>query len=648
MQPDRGRIAITLANKGLIEDVAYLWLQVGVVGSVYDKPNAKAGAWCFTVDQESVGKVMDRLPLRLKGASLAACAKVERYSLIDTYPCSIYRGLPPGTHERFRNLGAPRLDKKDDVTRPKLRRAIAVEPFPKWVSLEKAQVFWDKVVCIEDVGDRLTYDVEVERNHNLITNLLVSHNSSTVEMAVAYISQKFTRRFVLIVSDTQDQADRHVGSIGTTMEKLGIARSVTQYGSSKGWSCSLLRAANGFNVRGIGLDSASARGIKLDEFRPDWIIFDDIDHRADVAKTVKKKIEALTQTILPAGSSDCAILFVQNLVHDGSIMAQIVDGSADFLTNRILLPVEPAIRGLEYEPVPLPNGRKVYRITAGTATWEGQDIRTCEAQIAEQGPTAWLRESQQLVYGGSGWFFNPDEIVEVTPEEVPVDLKAIGRGWDLAATEGGGDWTVGTKTGIARNGVYYILDIDRDQLSSDRVKKRLLAVAQADRAEHHTHKVRLRFAIDPGQAGIYQQLDLEDYLKAFDPSFVALPGRGSKSERAQGFAEQVNLGNYRVVTRPGDREYDRKIQEFKKELRKFREDGEHDHDDQVDSATDAHQVVTEPPKQVSAPGVAASQNSAIENYQPGQADSAIPNIPGREQPGGAIIGEGYDPLSSKV
>lgn len=38
-------------------------------------------------------------------------------------------------------------------------------------------VFWDKIEKIEDIGEEDCYDIEVEKNHNYISNNIVSHNS---------------------------------------------------------------------------------------------------------------------------------------------------------------------------------------------------------------------------------------------------------------------------------------------------------------------------------------------------------------------------------------------------------------------------------------------------------------------------------------
>lgn len=217
--------------------------------------------------------------------------------------------------------------------------------------------------------------------------------SATAELGTARAGAKLTRRFCLYVSGTQDQANKHVQAIAVRFEALGIGRAVNRYGHSLGWRLDLLRAENGFSVLALGLDAAS-RGIRIEDFRPDLIILDDIDERHDSPQKVEKKISTLTETVLPTGASDAAILFVQNIPHENSIAAKLADGSADFLLDREVH-VEPAVEGLEMESVETPSGAHRWTITAGEATWPaGQSLATSEAQINEWGRYAFLREAQ--------------------------------------------------------------------------------------------------------------------------------------------------------------------------------------------------------------------------------------------------------------
>lgn len=250
--------------------------------------------------------------------------------------------------------------------------------------------------------------------------------SSTVELACARICAKLSRRFVLYVSDTQDQADLHVSSITALLEQLGAKPMMSHTGRPRAWRRNQLRTENGFNVAAFGLDAA-ARGIKIEQFRPDLIVFDDVDSREDSVNAVDKKIRCITQSILPAGSNvDCAVLFAQNLIHANSIASQLVDGRAKFLLNRDIPTVEGAITNLKVESIPpkVAGQPSTYRIIEGESTWEGQSLKICEEQINTWGLDTFEREANHDVrYGGEPFFrmYSEERHVKL-PSDVPVNV----------------------------------------------------------------------------------------------------------------------------------------------------------------------------------------------------------------------------------
>lgn len=250
--------------------------------------------------------------------------------------------------------------------------------------------------------------------------------SSSVELGTTFAGSTGRRTFALYVSGTQAKADVHLQTISGVLERLGIARAVNKYNQSKGWTQTRLRAANGFNVVSFGLDAGS-RGIKLDDYRPDLIILDDIDDRHDSLGTVQKKIETITQSILPSGSSATAILFVQNTIHKDGVMAQLIDGRAAFLLRRDPIAVEPAVRGLAYEQRRADDGSLHYVITGGEATWEGQSLVVCEAQINDWGLTAFQREAQHEVDDVTGSMFSHLDFaaLRVDPEQLPELVRTV-------------------------------------------------------------------------------------------------------------------------------------------------------------------------------------------------------------------------------
>lgn len=225
--------------------------------------------------------------------------------------------------------------------------------------------------------------------------------STSVEMACAAVAARQTRRYVLYVSGKQAQADDHVGNVAGLLESTRLGqeypelgeRKLNKFGSSQGWRRNRVRTASGFTIDALGLDVA-ARGVKLDEQRPDLIVFDDVDDTSDSPETVQKKVVAITQKILPAESSLAGALFVQNLVHHESIAARLAglaSVDADFLADRDVSGPHPAVIGLRTERIA---GTLKHRIIAGAPIWDGQDLATCEQQINRWGLRSFLAEAQ--------------------------------------------------------------------------------------------------------------------------------------------------------------------------------------------------------------------------------------------------------------
>ncbi|MGB4802126.1 MAG: hypothetical protein WBV59_05700 [Anaerolineae bacterium] len=283
--------------------------------------------------------------------------------------------------------------------------------------------------------------------------------STSAELAVVVMAARRARRYGLYVCETQDQADDHVQNVASLLESRQVElyyprlaeRAVSKYGSAKGWRRNRLRTASGFTVDAIGLDSA-ARGAKVDEHRPGFMILDDLDGELDSVPTVEKKITTLTKKLLPAGATDLAVLAVQNLVHGQSIFARLGDGRADFLADRTVSGPHPAIEGLTYEQR---DGR--YVITGGTATWAGQDLGRCQAIIADTGLTAFLSESQHEVTMQAGGMFSHLEFRHCVWDQVP-DLVRVVVWVDPAVTSTDDSDSQGIQAdGLAPDGTIYRL-----------------------------------------------------------------------------------------------------------------------------------------------------------------------------------------------
>lgn len=263
--------------------------------------------------------------------------------------------------------------------------------------------------------------------------------SSSAEGATVALGARHRRRYALYCCATQDQADDHVASIAAMLEAPATAdhyrgmadRQVGKYGQSRGWRRNRLRTASGFVVDAVGLDSA-ARGLKVDDQRPDLLVIDDIDNDTDSKAAAERKERLLTRKVLPTGGPDLAVLCIQNLVHDHSIFASLAKpsgaGGADWLVDRIISGPVPAVNGLSYEQ----RGDR-FVITEGEPSWTGQDLAVCQAQVAEWGITAFLAEAQHLVSARAGGMYSHLSYRHCRPEDVP-DLVRVAVWVDPAVT----------------------------------------------------------------------------------------------------------------------------------------------------------------------------------------------------------------------
>jgi hypothetical protein len=273
--------------------------------------------------------------------------------------------------------------------------------------------------------------------------------STNVELASVALGVRGARKYIIYVRKTQEAADLSVSNIKEKLESPAVelyypAHStpmLTKIGTTRSWKHNRLRTAGGLTIDAIGLDAGSIRGLKVGDDRPDLIIFDDIDEEDDTAQTTAKKRRRITTAILPAGSRDrSAIIGIQNLIIPDGIFTTIVDGRADYLTNRIVSGPHPALYNMEWEwgedPV---SKQRIPVITKGDPTWAGQSLEICQRQIVSWGPTSFMREAQHQVRDraeGLALNFDPGtHYLDATLEDVRalVKLGAVFAGIDFQA-----------------------------------------------------------------------------------------------------------------------------------------------------------------------------------------------------------------------
>jgi predicted phage terminase large subunit-like protein len=189
----------------------------------------------------------------------------------------------------------------------------------------------------------------------------------------------------------------------------------------------------------------------------------------------------------------------------------------------------------------------------GSLAWAGQYQGTPRAPEGNRFKRAWL------------------PIVETGPTG-PVHRV---RYWDLAGTEGGGDYTAGVLLARDREGIFYVEDVVRGQWSSGRRNDVIRRTATEDRDRDRNGCVRIWLEQEPGSSG-------EEVVQALIRSLAGhsvYPDRvtGDKAVRAEPFAAQAEAGNVRVVRGPWNEAYIDELTTFPNGA----------HDDQVDGSSGA-------------------------------------------------------------
>ena len=224
----------------------------------------------------------------------------------------------------------------------------------------------------------------------------------------------------------------------------------------------------------------------------------------------------------PGGS----VIVLMTRWHEDDIVGRMLDNNLGERYEHINLP---AIAESPDDPL----GRK-----EGDALWPERYSSDHLINIIQPavGPADWAGLFQQRPAPLKGGFFERGwwEIVQA----VPTGGKTV-RGWDLAATAQGGDYTCGCKMTLV-NGIYYIEDMVRERFSASDVERLLVTTASQDR----THVIQ-DLPQDTGQSGKSQVQYLVRQMAGYAVKFSV--ESGSKEARAYPVSAQAGAENIKLV-----------------------------------------------------------------------------------------------------
>ena len=185
-----------------------------------------------------------------------------------------------------------------------------------------------------------------------------------------------------------------------------------------------------------------------------------------------------------------------------------------------------------------PLGRK-----PGQALWperfdEAELLSTKKVQTKKHGSYSFEALYQQNPTPRDGDFF---KVTKITTVPLAPDGLFLCRAWDFAATDKGGDWTVGVLMGYdEKTEIYYVLDVVREQFASEERDALIKKTAGED-----PKGTIIYLPQDPGQAGKSQIVAMTKMLRGYTVKSENVTG--PKPTRADPLASQVNVGAVKFV-----------------------------------------------------------------------------------------------------
>lgn len=231
--------------------------------------------------------------------------------------------------------------------------------------------------------------------------------SAVIECARVMRAAILGKGYSLIVSETDDQAQEHLGNCRVLIEHPE-SRLIEHYPNMaigdggeimKGMPTAdrkeMFITKSGYIFRSKGL-SAKMRGLRVGIHRPDDIAFDDVDDVNDSLAVSESKLRLITASILPVQARKFVTIdFGQNLISEHSVINKIYAGKTDALANRTIIGVANAFERLDYDSSLDELGKIRHTILeTSVPSWDGLDIDRAQKFLDNSGLQTFLAEYQ--------------------------------------------------------------------------------------------------------------------------------------------------------------------------------------------------------------------------------------------------------------
>jgi predicted phage terminase large subunit-like protein len=329
--------------------------------------------------------------------------------------------------------------------------------------------------------------------------------------------------------------------------------------------------------------SGTGRGASL------FVIDDPVKSRKAIRTPAARRdlIEWYDDVVYTRLESTGAVVIMATRWGDEDLTGQVIKKEGDdeedserwLMLSRPALALPPEDRAKFPESIRvIPDTRAVGEALAPERGYTVERLRRIERVV---GPATWWTLFQQQPRDRDGTMFAWDDFKTVHARHATAFRL---RGWDLAGTEGGGDWTVGALISYDPDAPIPIIieDIARFQHGPGLREAEMVRVAQQDAIRYGMLGVVQWWEQDTGTAGEDRNRSLMAAMAGFDARYG--PATGDKKVRATPIAGQVKVGNVGLYHGPW-------VNDFKTEACAFLAGGAHD--DQVDAVAHAFNRIFE-------------------------------------------------------
>ncbi len=166
-------------------------------------------------------------------------------------------------------------------------------------------------------------------------------NMSYTLWSILGVQQK---KFILILSGTQEQAQQHLKNIRLELETNTLLRDdLGPFTEDSEWGMhSLVLEKYGARITAASIEQ-SIRGLKHGRYRPQIIIADDLEVKEQMrTKEGRNKLERLfMKEVVPLGDTDTRIITIGNLTHEDSLLSRLMKAvsSGDYTAKVIFCPL---------------------------------------------------------------------------------------------------------------------------------------------------------------------------------------------------------------------------------------------------------------------------------------------------------------------